>query len=61
MSTDGRSTARRTYLRRVAVIAAALVLIALLLFVSGHWVVGLVIGAAAVVAIYALAQLRTVR
>jgi hypothetical protein len=61
MSVDGRTTTRKRYLRRAAIIAGALVLLALLLFVSGHWVLGLVFGAVAVVAIVAFTQLRTVR
>ena len=61
MSVDGRAALRKRYLRRVALIAGALVLLALLLFASGHWVLGLVFGAAAVAAIFVLAQMRTVR
>jgi hypothetical protein len=45
----------------VAILAAVLVLLALLLLGSGHWVLGLLFGAAAVVAILVLAQMRTVR
>lgn len=61
MSVDGRAALRRRYMRRVVLIAAALVLLALLLFASGHWVLGLVFGAAAVAAIFVFAQMRTVR
>jgi hypothetical protein len=61
MSVGGREALRRRYLRRVAVLAGVLVLLALLFFGSGHWVLGLLFGAAAVVAILALAQMRTVR
>jgi hypothetical protein len=61
MSVGGREALRRRYLRRVAVLAGVLVLLALLFLGSGHWVLGLVLGAAAVVAILVLAQMRTVR
>jgi hypothetical protein len=61
MSVGGRAALRRRYLRRVAVLAGVLVLLALLLLASGHWVLGLVIGAAAVVAIVLFMQMRTVR
>jgi len=61
MSVGGRAELRRRYLRRVAVLAGVLVLLALLFLTSGHWVLGLVFGAAAVAAILVLAQMRTVR
>ena len=61
MSVDGRAAARKRYMRRVALVAGALVLVALLLLAGGHWVLGLVFGAAAVAAIVVLAQMRTVR
>ena len=61
MSVGGRAALRRRYLRRVAVLAGVLVLLALLSLTSGHWVLGLLFGAAAVAAILVLAQMRTVR
>jgi hypothetical protein len=61
MSVGGRAGLRRRYLRRVAILAGALVLLTLLLFSSGHWLLGLVFGAAAVVAILVFMQMRTVR
>jgi hypothetical protein len=60
MSVGGRAGLRRRYLRRVAVLAGILVLLALLFLSSGHWVLGLVFGAAAVVAILVFVQMRTV-
>ena len=60
MSVGGRAGLRRRYLRRVAILTGVLVLLALLLLTSGHWVLGLLFGAAAVVAILVLAQMRTV-
>jgi hypothetical protein len=61
MSVGGREGLRRRYLRRVAILAGVLVLLTLLLFSSGHWVLGLLFGAAAVVAILVFSQMRTVR
>ena len=60
MSVDRRTALRKRYLRRAALVAGALVLLALLLLASGHWVLGLVFGAAAVAAIVVVAQMRTV-
>jgi hypothetical protein len=42
-------------------IAGALVLLALLFFASGHWVLGLLFGVAAVVAVWVFLQARAVR
>jgi hypothetical protein len=61
MSVGGRAALRRRWLRRVAILAAVLVLLTLVLFAGGHWVLGLLFGAAAVLAILALLQMRTVR
>jgi hypothetical protein len=61
LSVGGRADLRRRYLRRVAVLAGVLVLFALLLFASGHWVLGLVFGTGAAAAILVFVQMRTVR
>ena len=61
MSTGGRAQTRGRMLRRVAIVAAVLVLLALLFLSSGHWILGVIFGAAAVVAVWAFLQLRTVR
>jgi 4-hydroxybenzoate polyprenyltransferase len=61
MSVGGRADARGRVLRRAALIAAVLVLLALLLLASGHWVFGVIFGAAAVGAIWVFLQARTVR
>jgi len=42
-------------------IAGALVLLTLLFLVSGHWVLALIFGAGAAVAIWVFLQARTVR
>jgi uncharacterized membrane protein YgaE (UPF0421/DUF939 family) len=61
MTLDGRGRTRQRILRRAALIAAGLVLLALLLLGSGHWVLGIIFGVAAVVAIWVFLQARTVR
>jgi len=60
MSARGRLDLRRRNLRWAAVIAGALVLLALLLLASGHWIVGLLFAAVAAVAVVAFVQMRTV-
>jgi uncharacterized membrane protein YccC len=61
MSMSPRGRARQQLLRRARWITAAVVILALILLFSGHWILGLVFGAAAVVAVFAFLQLRTVR
>lgn len=61
MSVGGRANERARVLRRAALIAGVLVLLALLFFSSGHWILGLIVGVAAVVAIWLFMQARTVR
>jgi hypothetical protein len=61
MSMSPRGRARQQLLRRARWITAAVVVLALILLFSGHWILGLVVGAAAVVAVLAFLQLRTVR
>jgi hypothetical protein len=61
MSTGGRANARERVLRRAALIAAALVLLALLFLISGHWVLAVIFGVAGAVAVWVFSQARTVR
>jgi hypothetical protein len=61
MSVGGRAQTRQRVLRRAALIAGVLVLLALLLLASGHWILGAILGVAAVVAIWVFLQARTVR
>lgn len=61
MSVGGRANVRERILRRAALIAGVLVLLALLFLVSGHWVLAVIFGAAAAVAIWLYLQARTVR
>ncbi len=61
MSIGGRAEARRRLLRRAGLVAAGLVILALVLFSSGHWLLGIIFGAAAVAAIWVFLQARAVR
>jgi hypothetical protein len=61
MIVGGRARMRERILRRAALIGGVLVLLALLFLVSGHWVLGVVFGAAAAAAIWVFLQARTVR
>jgi Gpi18-like mannosyltransferase len=61
MSTGGRANARERVLRRAALIAAALVLLALLFLISGHWLLAVIFGVAGAVAVWVFSQARTVR
>jgi hypothetical protein len=61
MSVGGRTRARDRILRRAALIAGVLVLLALVLLATGHWVLGVILGVAAAVAIWVFLQARTVR
>lgn len=61
MSLGGRAGARDRILRRAALVAGALLLLALLLLLSGHWVLAVVFGAVGVAALWLFLQARTVR
>jgi hypothetical protein len=61
MSVGGRAGTRERLLRRAAWIAAALVLLTLLFLISGHWILAVIFGLAAAVAVWVFAQARTVR
>jgi hypothetical protein len=61
MSVGGRANERGRVLRRAALIAGVLVLLTLLFLASGHWVLALIVGAAAAAAIWVFLQARTVR
>ena len=60
MSVGGRERTRGTVLRRVAIIAAVLVVLALLLLVSGHWILGIIVGVLAAAAVWGYLQARSV-
>ena len=56
-----RARARQNLQRRAGIVTAVVVLLALILLVSGHWILGIIFGIAAVAAVAAFRQLRTVR
>jgi hypothetical protein len=59
MSPRGR--ARQNLQRRAGIVTAIVVVLALILLLSGHWILGIVLGVAAVAAVAAFLQLHTVR
>lgn len=61
MSVSRRGQARRRMVRRAGAGAGALVLLALVFLVDGHWVLGVILAAAAAVAIWVFLQARSVR
>ncbi len=61
MSVGGRGQVRARVLRRAALVAGVLVLLALLFLVSGHWVLGVLVAIPAAVAVWVLFQARAVR
>jgi uncharacterized membrane protein YccC len=61
MSTGSRPQTRQRMLRRAGLIAGILVLLALVFLISGHWVLGLIVGAVAAAAVWVFLQVRTVR
>ena len=61
MSVGGRPQTRQRMLRRAGLIAGLLVLLALLLLITGHWVLGAIVGVVAAAAVWVFLQVRTVR
>jgi hypothetical protein len=61
MSVGGRADVRARVLRRAALIGGVLGLLALLFLISGHWILAIVFGIPAAVAIWVFVQARTVR
>ena len=61
MSTGGRPQTRKRMLRRTGLVAGILVLLALVFLISGHWVLGVIVGAVAAAAVWVFLQVRTVR
>jgi hypothetical protein len=61
MSVGGRGRARERVLRRAGWIAGVLVVLALLFLLSGHWLLGIIFGAAGAAAVWVFLQARTVR
>jgi uncharacterized membrane protein len=56
-----RARARQSLQRRAGIATAIVVLLALILLLSGHWILGIILGVVAVAAVAAFRQLRTVR
>jgi hypothetical protein len=48
-------------MRRAGIVTAVLVLLALILLASGHWILGIILGVVAVAAALAFLNLRSVR
>jgi hypothetical protein len=61
VSLGGRGRERRRLVRRFGLIAAVLVVVALLLLLSGHWLIGIIFAVAAAGAVWVFAQVRAVR
>jgi hypothetical protein len=61
MSVGGRAQTRQRMLRRAALIVGILVLLALVFLITGHWVLGVIVGAVAAAAVLVFLQVRTVR
>jgi hypothetical protein len=61
VSVGGRASTRERILRRGALVAGVLVLLALLFLLSGHWILAIVFGAVGAAAIWAFLQARAVR
>jgi hypothetical protein len=61
MSVGGRAETRARMLRRATLVAAGLVTLALLLLLTGHWIIGVLVAIPAAVATWVFLQARTVR
>jgi hypothetical protein len=61
MNAGGRARARSTFLRRAGLVAAVFVVLALLLLISGHWILGIVAALIAIVGVWVYLQARAVR
>ena len=58
---SGRARTRERFLRRAGMIAAVLVVLTLLFALTGNWVLAIVAGVPAAVAVWVFLQARTVR
>jgi hypothetical protein len=61
VTVGGRAQARAQLLRRVGLIAAALVVLTLVLLLTSHWILGIIAGALSVGAVWGYFQARSVR
>jgi hypothetical protein len=60
MSMSGRAGTRARLLKRMGLVAGGLVVLTLLLLITGHWILTIIVGIAAAVAVWAFLQARTV-
>ena len=61
MSVGGRARTRKSMVLRAGLVAGVLLVVALLLLAAGHWVLGLLIGVVAAVAVWGFLAVRSVR
>ena len=61
MSAGGRGRARSTFLRRSGLVAAVFAVLALLLLIGGHWILGIIAAVIAAVGLWVFLQARSVR
>ena len=58
---SGRARARGRLLQRTGLIAGALAVLTVLFAITGHWVLAILVGVPAVVAVWVFLQARSVR
>ncbi len=56
-----RARARQSLQRRAGIVTAIVVVLAVILLLSGHWILGIIFGVVALAAVAVFRQLRTVR
>jgi hypothetical protein len=61
MNAGGRGRARSSFLRRAGLIAALFGVLALLLLVGGHWILGIIAALIAIAGVWVYVQARSVR
>jgi len=61
MSAGGRARTRSTFLRRALIAAGLFIVLALVLLSGGHWILGIISAAIAIVAVWVYVQARSVR
>ena len=61
MSMSPRGRARQNLQRRAGIVTAAVVLLALIFLLTGHWILFVIFGVGAAAAVAAFLQLRKVR
>ena len=61
MSMSPRARARQNLQRRAGIVTGVVVLLAIILLLTSHWILGIIFGVIAIGAVAAFRQLRTVR